>query len=90
MKAKSARKEGTHSVSPRQFSQPEHSESLRHRCQWDRTRLQWEIHREVLPRPGANVTDVARAREEVAELVEGDGHHPVGGVERLLQKKGVG
>ena len=51
--------------------------------------LERKVDRVALGVVGADVLDVARAREVLAELVEGDGHHAVGGVEGLLDAVAV-
>ena len=51
--------------------------------------LEREVDRVALGVVGAGVHEVARAREELAVLVEGDGHHAVGGVEGLLDAVAV-
>mmetsp|Transcript_21840 Transcript_21840/g.55418 ORF Transcript_21840/g.55418 Transcript_21840/m.55418 type:complete len:490 (-) Transcript_21840:14-1483(-) len=50
---------------------------------------QREVDRVVLSLPRAHVLHVARAGEVLAELVERDGHHAVGGVEGLLDTVAV-
>ena len=50
---------------------------------------QRHVDRVVLPAPDAPILDVARAREEVAELVQRAGHHAVRRAERLLDAVAV-